>query len=78
MRVLWIVPYPTEAPSNRLRVEQYFPYLRRHGVKNRLRPFMSSGFYRVRYKAGGLPRKAFSLAWSTFDRLRDVRPGPRL
>ena len=32
-RVMFVVPYPTEAPSNRLRVEQYFPYLRRHGIK---------------------------------------------
>jgi hypothetical protein len=41
---MFIVPYPTEAPSNRLRVEQYFPYLRQHGVKTRLRAFMSRGF----------------------------------
>lgn len=73
MRVLFVVPYPTEAPSNRLRVEQYFPYLRKHGVKTRLRPFMSRGFYRSRYRPGGLPRKLLSLTWSTFNRLLDVR-----
>ena len=73
MRVLFVVPYPTEAPSNRLRVEQYFPYLRQHGVKTKLRPFMSRGFYRVRYRPGALPRKAFSLAWSTVNRLLDLR-----
>lgn len=73
LRVMFVVPYPTEAPSNRLRVEQYFPYLRQHGVKTRLRPFMSSSFYRQRYRPGGLPRKAFSLLWSTFNRLLDIR-----
>src|SRR5438874_1815944 len=73
MRVMFVVPYPTEAPSNRLRVEQYFPYLRAHGVKTRLRPFMASSFYRIRYRPGGLPRKAFSLAWSTVNRLLDLR-----
>jgi glycosyltransferase involved in cell wall biosynthesis len=73
MRVLWIVPYPTEAPSNRLRVEQYFPYLRKHGIKNKLRPFMSSGFYRIRYRPGSPLRKAFSLTVSAVNRLRDLR-----
>jgi glycosyltransferase involved in cell wall biosynthesis len=73
MRVMFVVPYPTEAPSNRLRVEQYFPYLRKHGVKTQLRPFMSSAFYRIRYRPGALAQKAFSLAWSTAKRLLDVR-----
>lgn len=73
MRVMFVVPYPTEAPSNRLRIEQYFPYLRQHGIKTKLRPFMSSGFYRIRYRPGALPRKALSLAWSTLNRLRDIR-----
>lgn len=73
LRVLFVVPYPTEAPSNRLRVEQYFPYLRRHGIKTRLRPFMSSYFYRHRYRPGGAPWKLLSLAWSTINRLLDIR-----
>jgi glycosyltransferase involved in cell wall biosynthesis len=73
MRAIFIVPYPTEAPSNRLRVEQYFPYLRRHGVKTQLRPFMSSNFYRMRYRPGALMRKGSSLVWSTMKRLLDVR-----
>lgn len=73
LRVLFVVPYPTEAPSNRLRVEQYFPYLRRHGIKTRLRPFMSSYFYRNRYRPGGAPWKLLSLAWSTLNRLLDIR-----
>jgi glycosyltransferase involved in cell wall biosynthesis len=73
MKVMFVVPYPTEAPSNRLRVEQYFPYLRKHGVKTKLRPFMSSSFYRTRYRPGALPRKTLSLVWSTFNRLLDIR-----
>jgi glycosyltransferase involved in cell wall biosynthesis len=73
LRVMFVVPYPTEAPSNRLRIEQYFPYLRRHGIKVRLRPFMSSHFYRIRYRPGAIPSKAFSLAWSTVNRLLDIR-----
>ena len=33
MRVLFIVPYPTEGASNRFRVEQFLPYLKEKGIK---------------------------------------------
>ena len=56
-----------------MRVEQYFPYLRPHGVKTKLRPFMSSGFYGIRYRPGAHAGKAVSLAWSTVNRLLDIR-----
>ena len=72
MRVLFIVPYPTEAPSNRLRVEQYFPYLRAHGVEPILRPFMSSDLYNIRYAPGSMIRKVASLGISTLTRFADV------
>jgi len=77
MRVLFIVPYPTEAPSNRLRVEQYFPYLRRHGVEPILRPFMSSDLYNIRYAPGSMVRKMASLATSTVSRFLDVERAER-
>jgi glycosyltransferase involved in cell wall biosynthesis len=70
---MFVVPYPTEAPSNRLRIEQYFPYLRRHGVKTVRRSFMSSSFYRLRYRPGAPIRKALLLAWSMLNRLLDIR-----
>jgi glycosyltransferase involved in cell wall biosynthesis len=73
MKVLFVVPYPTEAPSNRLRIEQYFPYLRKNGVKTRLRPFMSSRFYRTRGRPASIPRNVLSLTWSAFNRLLDIR-----
>lgn len=72
MNVLFVVPYPTEAPSNRLRVEQYFPYLRAHGVDPVLRPFMTSLFYNIRYSPGGIGRKAASFGLSTLSRFMDV------
>jgi glycosyltransferase involved in cell wall biosynthesis len=77
MEVIFLVPYPTDAPSNRLRIEQYFPYLRQHGVKTRLRPFMSRSFFRGRYRPGGQLQKALSLGLSTFRRLLDVRKAAR-
>jgi glycosyltransferase involved in cell wall biosynthesis len=72
MRVLCVVPYPTEAPSNRLRVEQYFPYLREHGITPILRPFMTSLFYNIRYSPGDLSRKVASFGMSTLSRMSDV------
>ncbi|MCC6173787.1 MAG: glycosyltransferase family 4 protein [Chloroflexi bacterium] len=73
MKTLFIVPYPTEAPSNRLRVEQYFPYLERHGVEPILRPFMSSDLYNIRYAPGSMVRKVASLGFSTMSRFFDIR-----
>lgn len=77
MRLLCVVPYPTEAPSNRLRVEQYFPYLRAHGITPILRPFQTSLFYNIRYSPGDLSRKALSFGLSTLSRLSDVARATR-
>jgi glycosyltransferase involved in cell wall biosynthesis len=77
MKVLCVVPYPTEAPSNRLRVEQYFPYLREHGITPILRPFMTSLFYNIRYSPGDLSRKVASFGMSTLSRLSDVARASR-
>ena len=73
MKALFVVPYPTEAPSNRLRVEQYFPYLEQHGVEPILRPFMSSDLYNIRHAPGSMIRKVASLGFSTMSRFLDIR-----
>ena len=73
VKVLFVVPYPTEAPSNRLRVEQYFPYLEQHGVEPILRPFMSSDLYNIRHAPGSMIRKVASLGFSTMSRFLDIR-----
>lgn len=78
MRVLFVVPYPTEAPSNRLRVEQYFPYLREHGITPILRPFQSSLFYNIRYAPGALSRKIASFGMSSVSRLVDIARSSRV
>src|SRR5207248_1117494 len=72
LRAMFLVPYPTEGASNRLRVEQYFPYLREHGVDPTLHPFMSSALYRLRYTRGDLSRKAVYFILSSLRRLQDV------
>jgi len=55
MKVLFISPYPREGPSYRYRVEQYFEYLEKNGIKYLSRPFMFRSFYKIIYK----PKKNF-------------------
>ena len=50
MKVLFIVPYPTEGPSYRYRVEQFLPYLKQQGVRCTVSSFMSSKCYNSIYK----------------------------
>ncbi|MFH1045755.1 MAG: glycosyltransferase family 4 protein [Candidatus Omnitrophota bacterium] len=49
MKVLFIVPYPTEGPSFRYRVEQFLPYLEQNGIEYKVSSFMSSNFYNYVY-----------------------------
>ena len=50
MKVLFLVPYPTEGPSNRYRIEQYLPYLEAEGIDYAIRPFISSDFFKILYR----------------------------
>ncbi|MBM3251169.1 MAG: glycosyltransferase family 4 protein [Candidatus Omnitrophica bacterium] len=72
MKVLFLVPYPTEGPSNRYRVEQYLPYLKTQGIDYCIRPFMSSDFFKIMYKRGRHFKKIFLLLGSTAKRLSDL------
>lgn len=72
MRILFLVPYPTEGPSNRYRVEQYLPYLEAAGISYRLSPFMDSRYYSVLYKKGKDLLKIIYFFKSSFNRLADV------
>ncbi|MBI2880074.1 MAG: methyltransferase domain-containing protein [Candidatus Tectomicrobia bacterium] len=69
MRVLFLVPYPTEGASNRLRIEQYLPYLERHGVKGDVRPFLSRRLYWILYREGYFLEKWVRLAASLVRRI---------
>lgn len=72
MKVLFIVPYPHEGPSNRFRVEQYFGRLSERGIICTLRPFYSSRLYNILHKKGRFILKAASLFWFTLKRILDV------
>lgn len=72
MRVLFLVPYPTEGPSNRYRVEQYLPYLKTEGINYSIRPFITSDFFKILYKKGNHLKKIFFFLRATAKRLSDL------
>lgn len=59
MKVLFLVPYPTDGATNRIRVEQFFPYLKKVGISYSLRPFMSKDLYKIIYQKGSICKKIF-------------------
>jgi L-malate glycosyltransferase len=71
VKILFIEPYPTEGPSSRYRVEQYVPYLKDKGADCAIRPFVSSGFYKILYKKGFYLKKAFFFLRSCLGRMSD-------
>src|SRR3989338_7001780 len=72
MRVLFWVPYPTEGASNRYRVEQYLPYLKKNGIKYSLHPLWSSSAYKILYKRGYFHNKVYFFILGTIFRIFDL------
>ena len=73
MKVLFIVPYPEhQAPSQRLKFEQYYRYFREAGITVEQRPFISPAFWKIVYKKGNLPAKIFHTLAGYGRRLVDV------
>lgn len=73
MNALFLVPFTTEGASNRLRVEQYLPLLRKQGIDWTLRPFLCSPrFYEVLYRPGRLAHKGWFFLVSSLYRLLDL------
>jgi glycosyltransferase involved in cell wall biosynthesis len=75
MNVALVVPYPTEVAANRLRIEQYVPYLEARGWRVRVYRFMSTAFYRIVYQPGRYGEKLLGFAAATARRLSQL---PRL
>lgn len=76
MRVLCLVPYPTEGASNRLRVEQYAPALRSSGIELVISPFLDPRAYAVLYQPGHTMRKAWAVLRGLMRRAVDVVRSP--
>src|SRR3989338_3568025 len=72
MKILFIVPYPTEGPSNRFRVEQYLPVLQKIGIIYSVRPFCNTEFYNILLKRKYYLKKFFYLVFFTLSRCMDV------
>ena len=72
MKTLFIVPYPTEGPSNRYRVEQYLPFLKERGISYSLRPFISPEFFKILYKRGNRTKKLFYFLSGAVKRFSDL------
>ncbi len=72
MKVLFLVPYPSQGASNRYRVEQYLPFLNDAGIKFLVRPFWCKAGYEVLYKNGYFFRKLYYFILGTIFRFFDI------
>ena len=72
MRILFIVPYSSEGASNRYRVEQYLPYLKKEGMDYDIRPFVFKEFYEIIYLKRGFFKKIIYFIKSLFNRIHDI------
>jgi len=72
MKILFWVPYPSEGPSNRYRVEQYLPYLKSTNIEYCLRPFWRSYVYGILYMRRHYFRKILYFILGTLSRLWDI------
>lgn len=72
MKVLFIVPYPTEGASNRVRVEQFIPLLEASGIGCKIRPFMNRRFFSILYLPHKYAQKIFFFLICTVNRFFDL------
>jgi glycosyltransferase involved in cell wall biosynthesis len=72
MKILFWVPYPTDGASNRYRVEQYLPYLKKNSIKYYLHPFWTSYAYKILYKNGEYSKKLIFFILGTLYRIFDL------
>ncbi len=72
MKILFLVPYPTEGASNRIRVEQFLPFLHDKGMVYKVRPFINKRFYAILYLPYHYAEKAFWFFICTLNRILDI------
>lgn len=72
MRILFWVPYSTEGPSNRFRVEQYLPYLKQRGIAYSVHPFWESRVYKILYEHGHYLKKVYYFIKGSISRIKDL------
>ncbi|OIO80500.1 MAG: group 1 glycosyl transferase [Candidatus Omnitrophica bacterium CG_4_8_14_3_um_filter_43_15] len=72
MKVLFIVPYSSKGPSNRFRVEQYFPYLKAENIDYDISPFAFDKFYGILYVKGNFCKKTDYFIKAILIRFLDI------
>lgn len=72
MKILFLVPYPTEGASNRVRVEQFLPYLESKGIRYKIRSFVNKRFYKILYLPSRYIEKIFWFIVCTINRIFDI------
>ncbi|MFC1667380.1 glycosyltransferase family 4 protein [Candidatus Omnitrophota bacterium] len=72
MKVLFIVPYPSEGASNRFRVEQYLPHLDSKGISYDIRPFFDTRFYKILYLKNNYIKKIVYFLKAVWRRIEDI------
>lgn len=69
MKILFIVPYPTDkAPSQRFRFEQYYELLNEKGIEFDIKPFLSNEIWDILYLPGRFLKKASGILGGLFKR----------
>ena len=62
VKVLFLLPYPLhKAPSQRFRIEAYFPLLKEGNIEVHTQVFLNEGGWNVLYKNGSLLQKAMAV-----------------
>jgi len=72
MKILFWVPYPEEGASNRIRINQYLPYLKRDNIKYSVSSFWNDSAFRCLYKKGSYFKKICFFMFGTLRRILDL------
>lgn len=72
MKILFLTSHPLEGAAPRYRVYQYIPYLKEKGMQFKIRPFVSSRFYKILYTQGNYLKKSIHFLLSTINRAVDL------
>lgn len=73
LRVLALSPIPEEGAGCRFRIAHYMPYLNANGFDVELSPLFTTDFFRLVYKPGHFPTKAWTFALLALRRLWSLR-----
>ena len=72
-KILVVCPYPEgQAPSQRLKYEQYFPYFKEAGYEVHVSSFMSAAFWKIAYKKGHFLAKVLGTLRGYLQRCIDL------